>query len=200
MDRFKAWEAAEVFLLVAVLNIIAFLGTAALHELGHAALGIASGCTDIGIVFDLGTGAVYTGMRCPVPPSPAAMFASSYLFTGPLALLLLALHDIPERHIGLVVLGANMAGSVTDIAAFAGSPVSVTLLVAGIVLIILGEDRLVRSLVARQTPGATLYGNRYKDRAGSEEQDDGSDRDISADGAGLGGDADRDAAAGDADD
>lgn len=179
----------ELFLLVAALNIVAFLATAMLHELGHAALGLIAGCTDIGIVYEVAVQSVYTRMRCTAPPSPQALFLSAYLFAAPLGLLFLSLRDAPERFLGLLILGANIAGSVTDIAAFTTPVVSLSLLAIGILLLVRAEDLLIRSLLARRTPGDQLYGNRYKAGDDSTGQDDGRNDTVPGAGAAGGGDA-----------
>lgn len=201
MARFSARTAVELFLLVAAMNIVAFLATAMLHELGHAALGVIAGCTDIGVVYEVAAQSVYTRMRCVSPPSPQALFLSAYIFTAPLGLLFLSLRDVPERFLGLLIIGANLAGSATDIAAFTAPLVTLSLLAVGVLLLVRAEDLLIRSLMARETPGEQLYGNRYKAGAPSTGQDDGGDDGVPGGGDAGGGDAtggaDPDAAAGD---
>lgn len=146
MDRMPPRKLVELFFFVSVLNLVIFLTTAVLHEFGHVVLGILEGCREISIVlFDLSTHATYTAMDCPTPPAPASVYASSFIFVLPIAILLSALTDFREHYMGAIIIGGNFLGATADLAAYTTDPVTIyAFTLGGLALILVGEDRLVR--------------------------------------------------------
>lgn len=143
----------HLFLYVVILTAFAFLGSITLHELGHATTGVAAGCDDIRIVaLDLGERTTFTRMSCPHSANTALLAAGSFLLVTPFALLLLSLTGFAERHLGWVMLGGHLLGSIADLGTLIADTAVYTAMIAGVLLIIYGEHRFIGDRFQQELP------------------------------------------------
>lgn len=156
MKEYSMRNFLEILTMVVLLNAVFFIVTAVLHELGHVTLGLFKGCENIRIVFfNFETFSTYTMMDCPANfavNSGLYIFLSSFIFVLPLASILLLVRDFGESYLSLVILGGNIMGSAFDLMLFYPSMILQYLVILlGALLIILGEDRLIKYLVNKRT-------------------------------------------------
>lgn len=132
-----------LFLYLAAVNVVVIAAVTVLHELGHAVVGILSGCTAVQIVL-LGGQATYATMTCPTDPGTLLLFASAFLFPVPVAAAFLLLHRFKERYIGFIILGLAVIMAATDLHLLVASPgIRFVTVLIGAVIALYGEDRLV---------------------------------------------------------
>ncbi|MCJ7478883.1 MAG: hypothetical protein MUP63_01775 [Candidatus Nanohaloarchaeota archaeon QJJ-7] len=145
MKRVSLWTLVKLLVFVVVINTVLFTATGVLHEIGHLLMGVYYGCGDLSIViFDLSSFATYTSMNCQTNPGGWAIVFSSFLLILPISLLFLSLRGFKEQYMGFILLGGNLLGSFTDVAALNASPVvRYTVFSVGILLVLIGEDGLV---------------------------------------------------------
>jgi hypothetical protein len=76
----------------------------------------------------------------------------SSLLVAPVAVLFLVLSTLPERHIGWILLGVHLLGSVADLQqAFPHHAVPFYgILVTGLLLILYGEKQLATTMINKQ--------------------------------------------------
>jgi hypothetical protein len=143
--------AAHIFVLVVLLNAGTVIAGGVLHELGHAFLGMVSGCSGIRIaLFDGGFAA--TKMACPSTVDVTDLALGGSLFVVPVAGLFLLLQSVPESALGWVLLGTHLFGAAADLGRTAVPDVAALYAVPtiGIVFILYGENQLIDQFLARE--------------------------------------------------
>lgn len=134
-----------ILLLVILLNIVAVSATILLHEGGHFITGINAQCKNIKLVLfdsELGT---YTQMACPAEQPIYFAIMGALLLTTPFALSFMLLKGWPEKRFFWICIGFNLLVSLADIG-FAMA-LQIFSLVAGAILIIIGEVLLIDELI-----------------------------------------------------
>lgn len=178
MEKFSPVTLTRLLVFVTLMNTVLFIAAAVLHEAGHALLGIYSGCRDIAVVmFELPSQATYTAMKCPAPLEGPAILLSSFIIILPVSLLFLSLKGFRERYMGMIILGGNLIGALMDAAAFTPSfLVRYAMVLAGVFLVLVGEDMMVKATLQEKTPDIS------ERRAGEvEEGEEGEDEEESGD-------------------
>lgn len=137
------------FLYVVMLNASMVITTIVLHEAGHNVLGQVFGCKDIKIVlFDSGTGSSYTQMNCSGFSDFNAIALGGFLFVVPFGLIFLLMRGLPERNLGLIMIGFNLMASYTDISIVTDALVMPGIAaISGMAMLIVGETLLVNRYI-----------------------------------------------------
>lgn len=177
MKEYSRRNFLEILLFILVINSLVFLAVSLLHELGHAVLGTLSGCQGISVILDVQQISFYTMMECQAQISSLAVFWSSYILILPLSLAFLLLEDFKVTYLGYIMLGGNIMGSVADAAVYSDAAIlRYFLIIVGLALIIVGEDRMIETTVQQRTPSSLETVKEDKKTQDEETaRDDGSD-------------------------
>lgn len=140
-----------LFYYLAVLNAAVFLGSVALHESGHLLAGLFLGCSGLEMaLMNLNPllPAAYTYMLCPPgirENMTLFLGLSGYLLIVPFGILaFLLMRKLPERNLGIVMLGAGMVLGSLDILLFIPDSIASYLsIISGIAMICAGEIFLI---------------------------------------------------------
>ena len=133
---------------IILLNMAIITTGIGLHELGHLAVGNSMGCGEGKIILaDTASPGPYTELSCPQGVQEAALGLSGFPFIILFGLVFLLLKGFPERHFGFVVLGLSlMLASIDILLAVDSMLLSAVLSVGGLMLLSLGELRLLNAM------------------------------------------------------
>lgn len=121
------------------ITTITVFATLMLHEMGHAAFGLLSGCRDVRIIaFDNSASYPYTEMAC-VISNAWHIGLSGYFLIFPFASLFLFLPRVPERLLVIVIMGFNIMISAWDLKTYLSESFFLPVMVSGAGILLIGE-------------------------------------------------------------
>ena len=124
-----------------LLNIIIFLSTLSLHEMGHVIVGMYTGC-DSGkvILYDTGQPGPYAELMCSREVDERFALAGSISVTTVFGSLFLFLRRSPQRYLFFIIIGFGIFFGALDIVMITGIEMMQYVFIAvGMLLIIIGE-------------------------------------------------------------
>jgi hypothetical protein len=139
---------AYIICYVLLINLVVFVASLGLHEMGHIVVGNVLGCEGGKIVLlDLLKPSMpgpYTEMICPLKTSPQLLGVSGFSILVPFGLAFLILRKFPERNLAIVICGlAVVIGGLDLMMVVNSQAVQGLSLILGIVIICIGELRLI---------------------------------------------------------
>lgn len=139
----------HLILYLSLLNVVLMLGALALHESGHLWVGSKLGCTGEAVLFDSSKTGPHTSLSCPPGTSESVLALAGFIFVIPFSAIFFFLRGYPEKNFGVVILGiALVMGSLDFSVVVPGKYVVYSLMIAGTLLICLGEALLINAYIS----------------------------------------------------
>jgi len=124
-----------------LLNIIIFLSTLSLHEMGHVIVGMYTGCENGKVIlYDTEQPGPYAELMCSDGVDDRFALGGSLLATTAFGSLFLFLKGSPQRNLFFIIIGFGIFFGALDIVMFTGIEMMQYVFIAvGMFLIIIGE-------------------------------------------------------------